>query len=1298
MKRRVVLSVSMLAVAATVTAVAVRPDPRDISNTPNQSNVQTTPVDQSTERPAADPNYIPVDPNAPRSPKPSNPLILQDYNNRTTNPAAYYANKTNTAPRLPESRNGDGNPDANSPFTDPALRNTPRGKGFLPLFGYDFFSATRQLISARRLALQRQFMPPPVYAPQRQQRQYTGTPDTTATTGLRSPYATSDTLIPEISQREPYDATQNSAAQQYRGLSTPGNNQSAYAVDATGRQTTGSDSADITNQTSAAQSAGTLGQTDQTATSRDQDSAQGDNAQSFMRTTPQATQRQPSSQSQTSGIPQNNSAPGAYDMPQRPYQPAASGAYAPAAFDQTIPTLDPYYYQTHDATAQQNVPPGSARYSYANPQVVQQPPYSAATTSVAQGQDRGQNPVAPGNELTNQSGTAVMNGAASLSQPQGVAQTTAPYYDQSQSIVQPQSGAQTQAYAPQTAQSSIDAYHEIADPLSQLFRNVQQSLPPNYQLNPGDTVTIRVWSPTIPMREFTRTIDSRGMVYLTDIGAQVIRGLSAAQVENQLRAKLQRVYRGMDVAVTLSELRTMTVTVSGEAFAPGTYTVPAGTSAFNLLYAAGGPTLEGSLRRIEVRRNGLIAGEVDLYGFILGGGDKADISLQPGDIIYIPQRVSRVSVRGEVRHPAIYEVKDDESLADVVKFAGGVKPSGVGQRIELNTFQPGAARLIKDVDLVDNNAQKATPVYDGDNVEVFSVRNIIMNRVTVDGAVDQPGDYALTPGMRVSDLILRARGPVEDAYTTRADLYRWNEDNTLTLLPIDIEKALEHDTASDVALARWDRIHVYTREEVSWTGRREVTVRGAVQRPGSYYRSDNMHAKDLLLQAGGTLSDAYLDRAVLLHQRPDGSFSYDYISIAETLKDGGDAGPEIKDNDILAVYKTGEAQFTPDHMVTIRGRVNAPGVYPRGEGMRLHDILQLAGGYTQGAGFQVMVTHPARITENGSGAGAGSQSTIMVNLDSQRNLPATKDVLLLDGDVVTVQGIGGIYTSVRVVTIGGAVARPGPVPITPTMRISDAVKLAGGLLPAAYPNGAEFVRNPTFMTTATQQSITETIKRLNDLLNQSEYRREQARSDVERLQAIQSGGSSTVAAPAALGGLLGGAASTSSNPLPAGATNNLQQRELVSQARILTPQELVPNGNLAINLGAALEHPGGRDDLPLMDGDTITVPERPTSVQVIGAVFNSRGVLFAPGKTINYYIDQAGGFSPDAAQDRIEIIHIGGGLVKAYKSYSLQPGDVILVPTKVLAASIEKHRSAWSDALGQLSNVAIVIAVLNKLL
>ena len=297
--------------------------------------------------------------------------------------------------------------------------------------------------------------------------------------------------------------------------------------------------------------------------------------------------------------------------------------------------------------------------------------------------------------------------------------------------------------------------------------------------------------------------------------------------------------------------------------------------------------------------------------------------------------------------------------------------------------------------------------------------------------------------------------------------------------------------------------------------------------------------------------------------------------------------------------------------------------------------------------------------------------------------------------MVAVQGDGSIKDHPAIVTVTGAVNRPGPIIVSQGMRLSDAVREAGGLRPEAFPQGSEFTRTADTQITTGQFGLAQIISQMSDMLNLTQYQRERARvepgTDHGGGHGGQRGGQRGHRDPRPHAG-----AGSSANPNVAPLVNNLTQNNLVSQGRILTPSQLQPNGSVAVRLADALKRPGGTEDVLIKDGDTLVVPETPTTVQVVGAVFSPSGVVFRPGQSIDYYIKYAGGFTPDAADDRIEVIHAGGGLIPASKAGAIQPGDLILVPTKVLAEKVSRSGGGFSAFFQGLVGSAITLKVLSS--
>lgn len=824
-----------------------------------------------------------------------------------------------------------------------------------------------------------------------------------------------------------------------------------------------------------------------------------------------------------------------------------------------------------------------------------------------------------------------------------------------------------------------------------LWMNVLAPAPERYQLGPGDVLTLRYWSDTLEPREVTLRVDPQGALPLPMGGKVIARGQTLMQLEETVRKTLSRVIRNVQVTLTLRELRTMTIIVAGEAFAPGSYQVPAVATLFHALYACGGPSDNGSLRRIQLRRTDGSVHTFDFYRFLLSGDGSQDVPLQPGDVIFIPPVETQVSVSGEVYRPAVYELLPGERLRDVIAFAGGVKPSGVAQRVAVTSVRPGEVRQLVDANLLDLSEQNNPPLYDGDTVEVYSIRPIFANLVTVEGAVDQPGNYALVPGMTVADLVERARGLLEDAYTVRADLFRTNPDETQTLIPIALSRALQRDPQANLPLQRRDRLVVYAIKDVEWMGDRQVEVRGAVQREGVYYRADNMKVQDLLLQAGGVLPNAYVERAFLQRRAPDGRYGpLLTIDLRKAMLNDPEHNVPIQDRDVLMVYTREQAQFTPENVVTIDGAIQSPGFYPRAEGMRLADLIRLAGGPLPEAASRVEIAKARKPV---------GIPPIEVDLEKALQGVDGHNPLLEDGDVVTVRARGDFLQKPLTVYLRGAVKEPGPYTLrAPGERLSEVLKRAGGLLDTAYPQAARLLRRPDQVISELQRTLTGRILQVLQIVNEEEYRRMLARSDVERVR-FAAGLAQPSAVATGLTALVGQAVpfSDSVSPEQVTETAKLLTRNLVSQARPLRDEDLLPAGNVRINLVAALQRPGSPEDIEVRDGDIIFIPEKPTTVAVTGAVVVPSAVLFVPGKSVQYYVEYAGGFTSDAARDRILVIRATGEVLPARKVRTVELGDIIFVPTRVMAERLRDRQAEFDAIVRSITAGAIVFRVIDTL-
>lgn len=928
----------------------------------------------------------------------------------------------------------------------------------------------------------------------------------------------------------------------------------------------------------------------------------------------------------------------------------------------------------------------------------------------------------------------------------------------------------------------LDPSHNILTPDEMSRFPISTPAPDRYQLGPGDDLEISVQSPTFEATSFNAEIDNRGRIVVPITGKPMVaRGLTLNGLESALRAQIRPALRNASVVVTLAQLRTMSIAVLGESYAPGSYLLPATVSLFNAIYASGGPSLDGSMRNILLRRANGFTRTFDLYKEFVTGDASDDVALQPGDVVYIPPADSKVLVMGEVKRPATYEIRSGERLKDAIRFAGGTLPTGISQKIAIESVQPGSQHVLVDAGLV-GTMNNNPLIYAGDTIDVYSINSEVMNAVSIDGAVQTPRAYALSSGMTVADLVDDARGLKREAYPDRADLFRQNPDKTEKLIRIDLSAAIARNPAANIKLKAFDHLVVYTYDEVRSLGNRNVTVTGAVRRPGTFYRADNMSVRDVLLEAGGLALNAYTDTAFLQRTNPDGTpGELIKLNLNKLLSGDPAANVPMQDLDVMTVETVQEANYVPDEEVQVVGAVQRPGVFTKGTNMKVSDLLKLSGGvlptaYEDKAFLQrmnldgrvgplvvvdlkgVMSGDPASdvslntkdtlyvytkdqaqyqapqiVTVHGSLQSPGTYSkapnmhlrdvlllaggptpnasdrveiakarvpdgTPIRSFDLQRVLAGdpTANVAVEDGDMVSVPEDSNILMAPLVVHILGEVVSPGPYLLTTrTAHLSDLVKLAGGLKPLAFPEGAEFFRDATQMTSKPQATLTPHIVALLKAIAGDTYTRALARGDVDKVRAIIDATAAAAGTPVAVGTAGISTATPTANATTVASVQ--KARDPVTPARPLIADDLQVLGNLNVSVPKALAHPHSGDDLILVDGDSVTIPQRPVNVQVVGAVVSPEALMFHPGKTLGAYLQDCGGFTTDADKNEVLIIRSTGNVRHANSGTKLMLGDVVFIPTTVMTDRLRDRSADFSSAVNTITSAGLLLAVITAL-
>jgi protein involved in polysaccharide export with SLBB domain len=428
--------------------------------------------------------------------------------------------------------------------------------------------------------------------------------------------------------------------------------------------------------------------------------------------------------------------------------------------------------------------------------------------------------------------------------------------------------------------------------------------PSDYVLGPGDQVIIRTWG-KIDI-DATSTVDRNGQIFVPRIGTLTVAGMRVDQLTDFIRRSISQQFMGFDLTVTLGQLRSIQIFVLGQARAPGVYTISSLSTLVNTLFASGGPSSIGSLRDVQLKRAGQVVTHFDVYRFLLAGDKSSDVHLLPGDIIYIPVSGPQVAVDGSVGTPGIFELKDEENIAGLLKDAGGLTPVAGTARVVLEHIVGHSRRSIEEFAL--DSKGMGISLQGGDIVRVFPISPKIDDAVTLRGTIASPGRYAWHPGMRISDLI-----PNREFLLTRAYYNRQNaldlpngshpfgieapatdaapaveghdteinfnyavierldaSDLTTHLVPFALGEAIAQPTsAENKELQPGDVVVIYSRKDVNLPMELEarfVRIDGQVQAPGVYRLEENETLRDLVRRAGGLAPHSYLYAAQLTRE------------------------------------------------------------------------------------------------------------------------------------------------------------------------------------------------------------------------------------------------------------------------------------------------------------------------------------------------------------------------------------------------------------------------------------------------
>ena len=751
-----------------------------------------------------------------------------------------------------------------------------------------------------------------------------------------------------------------------------------------------------------------------------------------------------------------------------------------------------------------------------------------------------------------------------------------------------------------------------------LFRNVPSTfapldmtpVPPDYVIGPGDELRIRVWG-QVNFNADLR-VDREGEIYLPQVGNIHVAGLPFSGLDAQLRKSIGRVYRNFDLTANVGQIRAMQVYVAGRARRAGVYTVSSLSTLVDALFASGGPSVEGSMRHIQLKRGGAVITDYDLYALLIHGDKSKDVKLLPGDVIFIPSAGPFVAVTGSVKTPAIYEMTEGETIGNAVNDAGGPSTLASNARVSVQRIANHRDQQAMEVDM--DPAGLATPLAGGDILRVLAVVPRLQKTVTLRGNTANPGHFAWHDGMRLSDLI-----PDRDALLSRD--YWWRRVQLGLPSP-------EFEPVPAFSTMRQPTIPVEL-------PRRQF--QGPQQTPYGQRGANTPSGAPLSHEDQTNPSGSYPSG-----QQSDGQQPYDY-SDYQPYPNSQQAAQRAANSSLAAQQSQVRTQNTSQQVERTDVRISAPEIdwdYAVIERLD-HDTLK-----TSLIPFDL--------------------GKLVMEHDPSQNLE------LQPGDVVSVFSQGDIHVPLaqqtKYVRLEGEFVHAGIYSVKPGEGLRDLIQRAGGLTSNAYLYGSEFTRESTRVI-------------------------QQARIDeyVQNLELQITRGTLALASSPV----------SSAQDLASGTAAQASGRELITRLR-----QIRATGRIVLEFKSGTTGTNIVPDLALEDGDRFVVPPIPSTVNVVGAVYDQNSFLYQKTRPSGAYLHLAGGPNREADKKHLFIIRADGSVVSresanglwgnTFEQLQMNPGDTIVVPEKGFNVSGLRSFIEWSQLFSQFALGAASLAVIAR--
>jgi protein involved in polysaccharide export with SLBB domain len=751
---------------------------------------------------------------------------------------------------------------------------------------------------------------------------------------------------------------------------------------------------------------------------------------------------------------------------------------------------------------------------------------------------------------------------------------------------------------------------------------------PDYVVGPGDGLNIDLWGGV--SQRITRVVDREGRISLPESGPVVVSGRSLADVQQQVQKVLRANFKDVSADVSLSRLRTVRIYVVGDVSQPGAYDISSLSTPLNALFEAGGITERGSLRNIKHYRGDKLVEDVDAYDLLLHGVRGQMAHLESGDSLLVAPIGKQVTVEGMVRRPAIYELKNEKTLADVLDLAGGILPAAALQHIEVQRLVAHEKRTMLTLDISGESDSDAIArkmadfkIQDGDQIHIFPIAPFNESAIYLQGHVVRPGRYSFTEGMKLTDLVKSYSDLLPEPAGHYAEIVRLNApDFRPSVESFDLAEALANP-ATAPKLQAHDTVRIFGRYDFEVAP--EVWVGGEVHAAGKYATAGQVRLRDAVYLAGGVTPDASLDSAQLFRTQSDGTMKILSVNLASALSGDPTNNILLQPRDRLLIHRN-PAQVDPA-VVDIKGEVAKPGRYPLTTNMHVEDLIQVAGGLKRTA-------DPVNgsLTRYAAGNPDGLPSeNISIALSSAAAGDSNENKLLRDGDVLTIPQNPGWNDVGSSITVRGEVLHPGPFGIRPGERLSSVIERAGGFNPQAYPYGAVLMRPEV-----REMEMNARLEMVRRLKEEEVHLKALPETDPDQKNA----------------------------KLTAIGETETTLREL---------QVNPPIGRVVVRINKDLDKwKNTTADIAVRDGDVLVIPKKSGYIAVNGQVFNPTAVSYRPGRSARWYLSQAGGLTQLANKKAVFVIKADGSVLGAKNNTGfwngdplnaeLRPGDTIVVP------------------------------------